>query len=70
MNFIRLYDSIIEGINKELTTGLLFYNIPPQGLVVYRFKDRNSRAMIESLKLKPAITRPEVLRLMCLDQTF
>ena len=49
MSYAELYESLKDGVVKE--TSLPFYTIPPKGLVSYKFKDKNIRASIQSLKL-------------------
>eukprot|EP01036_Dinobryon_divergens_P034447 gene34447-44509_t len=50
MSYAELYERLKDGVVKE-STSLPFYTIPPKGLVAYKFKDKNIRASIQSLKL-------------------
>lgn len=52
MSYAELYESLHDGVVNESTKkSLPFYSIPPNGLEVYKFKDKNIRASIRSLKL-------------------
>lgn len=51
MSYAELYEILIDGVASESKTSLPFYSIPPDGLVAYKFKDKNTRASIRSLKL-------------------